>query len=503
MLVGQPRGQPDRASRSSSPRRSTRSGSDLLALINDILDLSQDRVGHDDGRRRRRAASPDLRDYVERTFRHVAEQQGASTSTIELDAGLPRAMQHRRQAAAAGAEEPALQRLQVHREGRGRACASGRPRSGLEPGARRSSTARDAVVAFAVTDTGIGIAARQAADHLRGLPAGRRHHQPQVRRHRASACRSAARSPACSAARSSCDERARQGQHVHPLPAARPTRRASRARRARRAGQRPPIAPPPRAVPAPLAAAGEPAAHAARGAGRPRDRRLTSERRGRPRRHPARRPRAPDRRGRPRLRRASCCDLAREQGFKALVAGRARDGAGAWRASFKPDAITLDLQPARHGRLDGARPAQARRRAPATSRSTSSRSRTSRQRGAAAGRARPTCRSRSTSDALERAPSAASRASSSGRCKKLLVVEDDEVQRKQHRRADRQRRRADHRGRHRRGGAGGAATSEHFDCMVLDLRPARHDAASSCSSRSRSEPQLRDAAHRRLHRART
>jgi len=36
-----------------------------------------------------------------------------------------------------------------------------------------------AVIAFSVSDTGIGIR-RQAADYF-GLPTGRRHHQPQVR----------------------------------------------------------------------------------------------------------------------------------------------------------------------------------------------------------------------------------------------------------------------------------------------------------------------------------
>ena len=39
-------------------------------------------------------------------------------------------------------------------------------------------------MAIAVTDTGIGIPRRQAEADLRGLPAGRRHHQPQIRRHR-------------------------------------------------------------------------------------------------------------------------------------------------------------------------------------------------------------------------------------------------------------------------------------------------------------------------------
>ena len=42
-------------------------------------------------------------------------------------------------------------------------------------------------MAFTVTDTGIGIAAGQAAADLRGLPAGRRHDQPPLRRHRARA----------------------------------------------------------------------------------------------------------------------------------------------------------------------------------------------------------------------------------------------------------------------------------------------------------------------------
>ena len=48
----------------------------------------------------------------------------------------------------------------------------------------RRCAKRGASSRFSVTDTGIGIAARQAAADLRGVPAGRRHHQPQVRRHR-------------------------------------------------------------------------------------------------------------------------------------------------------------------------------------------------------------------------------------------------------------------------------------------------------------------------------
>ena len=60
----------------------------------------------------------------------------------------------------------------------------------------------------------------QAAHHLRGLPAGRRHHQPQVRRHRPgpSISREIAR---LLGGEIVVVEPARQGLDLHPLPAAR------------------------------------------------------------------------------------------------------------------------------------------------------------------------------------------------------------------------------------------------------------------------------------------
>ena len=74
----------------------------------------EDRVGH--GRRRRRRAAP--RRSAELRRAHLPPRgrgEEASTSSSSCDPTLPKSMLHRRQAAAAGHQEPAVQRLQVHR----------------------------------------------------------------------------------------------------------------------------------------------------------------------------------------------------------------------------------------------------------------------------------------------------------------------------------------------------------------------------------------------------
>ena len=72
----------------------------------------------------------------------------------------------------------------------------------------------DAVVAFSVTDTGIGITAETQQRDLRGLRPGRRHHRPPVRRHGTGPVdQPRARTPA--RRRDHPHQHARPGQHLH------------------------------------------------------------------------------------------------------------------------------------------------------------------------------------------------------------------------------------------------------------------------------------------------
>ena len=122
-------------SRWSSPRPSTARATTCSCLINDILDLSKIESGtvHVDVGE---VPFAELREYVERTFRQVAESKGLDFDDRAGRRACRESIQHRREAPAAGPQEPALQRLQVHRAGQREPAGLAR-RPGLEPGPRR------------------------------------------------------------------------------------------------------------------------------------------------------------------------------------------------------------------------------------------------------------------------------------------------------------------------------------------------------------------------------
>ena len=131
------------------------SGSDLLELINEILDLSKIESGTMDV-----DARPVLFVELQALRRsHVPRDRGARrgcSSRPRLSPDLPRRRSDRSEAAAAGPEEPALERAQVHRARIGDAAPSrSRPAAGAPT--RPPLKQAERVIAFRVTDTGIGI----------------------------------------------------------------------------------------------------------------------------------------------------------------------------------------------------------------------------------------------------------------------------------------------------------------------------------------------------------
>src|SRR5499425_1819227 len=128
------------------------SGTDLLMLINDILDLSKIESGTvavDVGELR----LADLYSYVERTFRHVAESRGLQFA-VDLDPGLPKVMLTDSKRLQQVIKNLLSNAFKFTRHGR--VALTIRP-ADVSVAEGESLGRADSLLAFAVSDTGIGI----------------------------------------------------------------------------------------------------------------------------------------------------------------------------------------------------------------------------------------------------------------------------------------------------------------------------------------------------------
>ena len=155
-----------------------RSGSDLLQLINDILDLSKVEAGRMDVRPKKLPLTK-LLDYVHATFRPMTIDRGLAFE-IAVGEDVPREL---------FSDEQRLQQILRNLLSNAVKFTSS---GGVELRVERASTDFDEETAARARRPhrlrGHGHRHRhragETAGDLRGVPAVRRHHQPQVRRHR-------------------------------------------------------------------------------------------------------------------------------------------------------------------------------------------------------------------------------------------------------------------------------------------------------------------------------
>jgi len=129
------------------------SGNDLLMLINDILDLSKIESGTvvlDVGELR----FTDMRGYVERTFRHVAESKDVEFA-VEMDSTLPRALTTDSKRLQQVIKNLLSNAFKFTHRGRV-SLKVGVAHTGWHP-ENETLNNSDCVLAFSVSDTGIGI----------------------------------------------------------------------------------------------------------------------------------------------------------------------------------------------------------------------------------------------------------------------------------------------------------------------------------------------------------
>ena len=151
-------------------------GTDLLALINDILDLSKIESGMmavevED------VLFSEVRDYVLRTFRHVAEGKGLQLS-VELDDELPKVMATDSKRLQQVLKNLISNALKFTEAGNVQLRVK-RVDSGWNPDNEVLNNARQ-VLAFEVVRHRNRHSGRQAANHLGSVPSGRRYHEQKV-----------------------------------------------------------------------------------------------------------------------------------------------------------------------------------------------------------------------------------------------------------------------------------------------------------------------------------